>query len=63
MQPQPSYPYMLPYHVNLPEEQALDWHLERFYNLCIFQKPPLFNAQTKPGSSNNDKRKKINLKI
>ncbi|KAI6184034.1 hypothetical protein M3Y97_00552800 [Aphelenchoides bicaudatus] len=34
-----GFPYLLPYQKNLTEEAALDWNLEKFYNLCIFQKP------------------------
>lgn len=36
---QKSFPFLFPHQMNFTEEQALDWELERFYNLCIFQKP------------------------
>jgi hypothetical protein len=45
-EPQQPFPYLLPFQRCLTEEQALDWQLERFYNLCIFQKPTTSNPTT-----------------
>lgn len=39
-QPPSTYPRFAPFQLNNTEEEALDWHLERLYQLCIFQKAP-----------------------